>query len=78
MNVPQEVNVAQEDLDQWRAFAEQVRTDAFTVRQLIARGQTDAATELLGAVIQSAIICGLGMEQFGANRPSTLPSKPQG
>lgn len=70
------VRVPQSELDGWRAFAEQVRTDGYTIRQLVARGQSQAASELLGAVIESAIVAGLGMEEAGAARPATLPRKP--
>jgi len=69
-------NVAQARLDSWRAFAEQTRTDLFTVRQFIAARQPDAANTLIAAMQDSAIIAGLDMEDAGANRPHTLPPKP--
>lgn len=71
-----EVTVSQARLDQWRAFAEQTRTDLFTLRQLIASGQKEAATMLAGSVIDQSIMAGLDMEDAGAHRPAHLPAKP--
>ena len=69
-------NVSQDRLDSWRAFAEQNRTDLFTLRQLIAKGQFTGATQLIGGMVEGTLIVGLDMEAAGANRPDTLPPKP--
>lgn len=71
-----EVSVSQARLDQWRAYAEQTRTDLFTLRQLVASGQKEATIMLAGSVIDQSIIAGLDMEDAGANRPAHLPAKP--
>lgn len=71
-----ERQIAQRKLDQWRAFAEQNRTDLFTLRQLISRGQGQAAAQLIGGMLEGTILIGLDMEEAGANRPATLPPKP--
>jgi len=71
-----EVTVSQARLDQWRAYAEQTRTDLFTLRQLVASGQKEAAVMLAGSVIDQSIMAGLDMEDAGANRPAHLPAKP--
>ncbi len=70
--------VTQARLDTWRAFAEQVRTDGFTIRQLVAGGQAIAAAQLLGGLIESALLAGHDMDEAGANRPKTLPPRPTG
>ena len=76
MNTEQTQTVTQTRLDSWRAFAEQVRTDGFTIRQLVARGQGQAAAQLLGGLIESALLAGHSMDNAGANRPATLPPRP--
>ena len=70
------VAVSQARLDQWRAYAEQTRGDMFTIRQLVAGGNKDAAVQLLGSVLDQSIIAGLSMEDAGANRPAHLPARP--
>ncbi len=70
------VNVTQEQLDRWRAYAAQTLTDVREVRRLIARGQATAADQLLHGVHDSAIIAGLGMDDAGANRPGTMRPRP--
>ena len=70
--------VTQARLDAWRAFAEQVRTDGFTIRRLVAAGQGEAAQQLLGGLIESALLAGHDMDEAGANRPATLPPRPTG
>ncbi|MGI4790247.1 MAG: hypothetical protein ACRYFS_15525 [Janthinobacterium lividum] len=70
------VNVEQGELDKWRAFTKQTRTDLFTLRQLISRGQGPAAAQLIGSMLEQTIIAGLGMEDAGANRPPHLPARP--
>jgi hypothetical protein len=72
------MNVTPGQLDAWRAFAEQTRTDMFTVRQLLAGGQGKAAAPLIAAVIENTIIVGLDMEGAGAARPTSLPPIPAG
>ena len=72
------VDVTQEQLDRWRAFAAQTLADVREVRQLIARGQTTAADQLLHGVHDSAIVAGLGMEDAGANRPAGMRPRPTG
>lgn len=72
------MNVTQEQLDRWRAFAAQTLADVRQVRMLIARGQTTAADQLLHGMHDSAIIAGLGMDDAGANRPATMPARPTG
>ena len=70
------VTVTQAALDQWRAYAEQTRGDMFTIRQIVAHGNKDAAVQLLGSVLDQSIIAGLSMEDAGANRPKHLPARP--
>ena len=72
----EEIVVSQTRLDQWRAYAEQTRTDLFTLRQLVASGQQEAAVMLAGSVIDQSIVAGLDMENAGANRPAHLPPRP--
>ena len=69
-------SISQVRLDRWRAYAEQTRGDMFTIRQLVAGGQKDAAVQLLGSVLDQSIIAGLDMEDAGANRPAHLPPRP--
>lgn len=70
------MTISQEKLDKWRAFAEQNRTDLFTVRQLVAQGQSTGAAQLIAGMLESTLIAGLDMEAAGANRPVSLPPKP--
>ncbi len=72
------LNVTQEQLDRWRAFAAQTLKDVRQVRMLIARGQDQAADQLLHGMHDSAIIAGLTMDDAGANRPATSPVRPSG
>ena len=76
MNTADTVSVSQTRLDQWRAYAEQTRTDMLTIGQLVAHGQKDAALQLLHSVKDQSIIAGLSMEDAGANRPAHLPARP--
>ena len=76
MSSKETVTVSQARLDQWRAYAEQTRGDMFTIRQLVAHGNKDAAVQLLGSVLDQSIIAGLDMEDAGANRPKHLPARP--
>lgn len=68
--------VSQADLDKWRAFTEQTRTDLITIRQLVAGGQNAAAVQLLGSALDQTLIAGLSLDDAGANRPAHLPRRP--
>ena len=72
------MNVTQERLDRWRAYAEQMRVDLLNVRQLVARGQRQAATQLLGGMLDSTLIVGVTLDEAGANRPGTMRPRPTG
>ena len=72
------VPVPQAQLDRWRAYAEQMRVDLLNVRQLVARGQGTAATQLLGGMLDSTLIVGVTLDDAGANRPGTMPPRPTG
>lgn len=67
------MNVTQQDLDTWRAFAETVRTASFRIRLEVAQGHTQAAKDALDALHNAAVAAGKGMEAAGALRPGTLP-----
>ena len=75
---PETVNVLQQQLDQWRAYAEQTRVDLLTVRQLISRGQGPAAEQLIGGMLDSTLIVGVTLDDAGANRPATMRPRPTG
>jgi hypothetical protein len=70
------VAVAQADLDQWRAFTEQTRTDLLTLRHLVAAGQKDAADQLISSALHQTLIAGHSLDDAGANRPAHLPARP--
>ncbi|MGI4790372.1 MAG: hypothetical protein ACRYFS_16155 [Janthinobacterium lividum] len=70
------MNVTQADLDTWRAFTEQNRTDLLTLRQLIASRQTDAADQLIASALHQTLIAGRMLDDAGANRPAHLPARP--
>ncbi|MGI4788794.1 MAG: hypothetical protein ACRYFS_08085 [Janthinobacterium lividum] len=70
------MTVSQADLDQWRAFTEQTRTDLLTLRHLIASGQTVAADQLIGSAMHQTLIAGRSLDDAGANRPTHLPPRP--
>jgi len=72
------VNVPQEQLDRWRAYAEQMRVDLINVRQLISRGQGQAAAQLLGGMLDSTLIVGVTLDDAGANRPAGMRPRPTG
>lgn len=72
------MNVPQEQLDRWRAYAEQMRVDLINVRQLVARGQGQAATQLLGGMLDSTLIVGVTLDDAGANRPAGMRPRPTG
>jgi hypothetical protein len=72
------VNVPQGRLDMWRAFAEQTRTDLMTLRLLVARGQTQAADQLLASMLEQTLIVGLSLDDAGANRPPGMRPRPSG
>ena len=72
------VTVSQEQLDRWRAYAEQMRLDLLNVRQLIARGQGQAAAQLLGGMLDSTLIVGVTLDDAGANRPGTMRPQAHG
>jgi len=70
------MNVSQEDLNQWRSFTEQMRTDLLTLRQLVAGGQRDAADQLIASAVHQTLIVSRFMEDAGADRPAHLPPRP--
>ena len=70
------IEVNQFSLDKWRAYAEQNRTDLFTLRQLVAHGQREGAIQLIGSMVDQSTIAGLSMEDAGAARPAHLPPRP--
>ena len=73
MKIEDAVSVSQARLDQWRAYAEQTRGDMFTIRQLVAHGNKDAAVQLLSSVLDQSIIAGLDMEDAGG-APACAPA----
>lgn len=66
--------IAQEDLNRWRVFVEQVRNATFNVRMAVSRRDVAKANETLSELHDAAIVAGMGMEQAGAERPDSLPS----
>lgn len=70
------MNVSQEDLNLWRSFTEQMRTDLLTLRGLVASGQRDAADQLIASAVHQTLIVSRFMEDAGADRPAHLPARP--
>lgn len=70
------MTIAQETLDRWRAFAEQVRTATFSVRHAYARGQREQAQDTLQGLHADAIAAGLSLDAAGARTPPALPTAP--
>jgi hypothetical protein len=69
-------DVPQADLDLWRAYTEQMRTDLLTLQQLVAGGQKDAADTLIASAVHQTLIAARSIEDAGANRPAHLPARP--
>lgn len=70
--------VPQAQLDRWRAYAEQTRTDLLAVRQLVASGQKEGAGQLLSALLENTLIVGHSLDEAGANRPAGMKPRPSG
>ena len=70
------MNASQADLDLWRAYTEQMRTDLLTLRGLVASGQRDAADQLIGSVVHQTLLCARSLDDAGATRPAHLPARP--
>lgn len=73
--VTQNVVVTQINLNAWRSFVEQGRTQLTTLRQLLARRQDAAALGLLDALHENALLLELDLGHAGAAPPGTAPPR---
>ena len=71
------VNVAQEQLDQWRLFAEVVRSGVLSARQCFAHGKAEHGRDMLEQVHAAAIFAAGTLEAAGARRHETLAEPPE-
>ena len=71
------MNVSQVNLDLWRAYTEQMRTDLLTLRGLVAGGQMQAADTLIGSAVHQTLLCARSLDDAGANRLAHLPKRPE-
>jgi hypothetical protein len=70
------MNIDQKDLDQWRAYLEQVRKISLDTLAAIEAGTMTRAAELAQTTAASAARMGVKLEAAGAHRPEHLPATP--